>query len=209
MTPKQKNIVVILVMINFLVFGVLCLFGFGIIAQQQASVRAESTAIAFERTQAAYSPTPMPTNTATPTPTPTPSVTRTATRTAIATPTVQSTSTSPAPTIVHNLEYEQLQSCWNSGGTRILLDECMNSAKGKRVHWVAEVSNVYSDGSVSIDVNSSQCLLCLVWLEGLPLSTARTLQRGQIIEFDGQITLADAGILAFSCHVKWLAFTKK
>lgn len=207
MTLTQRNIITVLVLMNIVVFGLACLCVFGVFLPQQARTNAQSTAVAFQQTEAAYSPTPSPTNTATPTVTPTPSRTPTPTLT----PRPTNTLPPPTPTPIH--WYEQLQDWWddyNAGRiTRLQLNERFATVKGKKVHWVAEVSNVYSDGDVTLNMNSRQCLFCIVYLEGVPLDKARALRPKQIIEFDGQITFADAGLIAFSCHIKWLAFTQR
>jgi hypothetical protein len=207
MTLTQRNIIAVLVLINIIVFGLACLFVFGVFLPQQARISAQSTAVAFQQTEASYSPTPSPTNTATPTITSTPS------RTPTPTLTPRPTNTLPPPPPTPIDPYVQLQNWWNDYNgnkiTRMQLDAYFRTVIGKKVHWVSEVLSVSSDGEVGLWVNRNQCFGCVVGLQNVPREKAMALKPHQMIEFDGIIIEAEAGAFSFSCNIKWLAFTQR
>jgi hypothetical protein len=61
----------------------------------------------------------------------------------------------------------------------------LQTLKGVRIPWVGTIDEVHSDGSISLDVG--QGLFRLVYLEDLPQETAKTLNKGQVIEFEATI----------------------
>ena len=61
----------------------------------------------------------------------------------------------------------------------------VQTLKGVRIHWIGTIDEVHSDGSISLNVG--QGLLRLVYLEDLPQETAKTLNKGQVIEFEATI----------------------
>ena len=98
--------------------------------------------------------------------------------TPIPSPTVVPTAT-PSPLTMEDIEdnYENL--------TDLQWKDYVKTLPGLRVHWVGEVREVYEDGDITLNVG--QGWFRSVFLEDVPLDTAKTLNKGQYIEFDATV----------------------
>ena len=69
--------------------------------------------------------------------------------------------------------------------TDIQWDDYEQSLKGIRIHWTGTVNEVRPDGTIYLDVGQGS--FRSVYLDGVPLDVGKTIDKGQVIEFEATI----------------------
>jgi hypothetical protein len=193
----------IIVIVVSLTFTCLCVAGVMASASKQAASQAEATqqAIATEPATALPTTTPMQ-----PTSVRLASATNTlaaAKLDAEASLTRQSTTTPQATATPAFLSYSAIESAFNTM-TDLQRTSYLQTLRGKRVHWLATVSDVDSSGEVSLEMGQS--LFYMIYLDGVPQDVVSKFERNQRIQFDAVISKADS-FIGLNIWLKFVSLT--